>query len=710
MIQQPVFERYIYIHMSTRNKSFLDMHHYLRDIGIKNNAFMLVLIDPDLASIDPRDPNLNPIMKQRVLRECISNYWYFIREIVRIPDQGGQVNSGVQYKLHRGNMAMNFGFTLNWNMYVELPRQNFKSISVVIRLLWEFNFGTSNSEMMFINKKHEDSKTNLQRLKDLRNALPSYLQMKDTYYGGKKNKPKDTVEYLEHPYNKNRIRTLPAARTKTAANGLGRGCTQPRQWYDEHAFIPFIGVIYLAATPAFSTASRNAKANGAPYGIIITTTPGDLTTEEGRSSNHTRKCATVFSESMYDKSYEQLNELLAKNEDSIFVYMRFTYQQLGRDEAWFKEQVKALEKKWSDIRREILLEWSEISDNSPFSKEDLNIVESLIKQPIRQITLCNYFTFDVYEDIDLRYPPLIGVDVSGGYNKDSSAIVVIDSKTTKVSAVFNCNYISPIDLASVIYELVTKYMRNAVINVERNGGFGASVLAKLVKTSIKRNLYYEIKDRVLEERSNSNGTIVKRTQKTKVYGLDSTKNTRELLMEILRQRMDNHKDKFVSPYILEELKTLEVKKSGKIEHSLNGHDDTIFAYLLALYIWYEGKDLMERYGIEKSSIKTDQDLEEAVIGLEEKYDSIIEDIETELTLDENIKEQINYIKSDKSIQYEEFLLSQTEKDRKIEQDMLMSNVLFRKGYAKHFNIDEQEIVRNNTVYTIPDSVFRDFYE
>ena len=36
------------------------------------------------------------------------NYWYFIREVVRIPDQGGTVSSGKQYKLHRANLAMNY--------------------------------------------------------------------------------------------------------------------------------------------------------------------------------------------------------------------------------------------------------------------------------------------------------------------------------------------------------------------------------------------------------------------------------------------------------------------------------------------------------------------------------------------------------------------------------------------------------------------------
>jgi hypothetical protein len=65
----------IYAQKTTKNKSFLDMHHYLKSIGIKNNEFMLTLIDPDLDGIDPHDPNLNSYYTQKVLRECLCNYW-----------------------------------------------------------------------------------------------------------------------------------------------------------------------------------------------------------------------------------------------------------------------------------------------------------------------------------------------------------------------------------------------------------------------------------------------------------------------------------------------------------------------------------------------------------------------------------------------------------------------------------------------------------
>ena len=66
----------IYYEFETTNQSFIDMHNYLKQKGIKNNAFFLILYDRGLAGVDPRDPNLTPEMKTRVLRECCCNYWY----------------------------------------------------------------------------------------------------------------------------------------------------------------------------------------------------------------------------------------------------------------------------------------------------------------------------------------------------------------------------------------------------------------------------------------------------------------------------------------------------------------------------------------------------------------------------------------------------------------------------------------------------------
>ena len=75
-------------------------------------------------------------------------------------------------------------------------------------------------------------------------------------------------------------------------------------------------------------------------------------------------------------------------------------------------------------------------------------------------------------------------------------------------------------------------------------------------------------------------------------------------MEILRDRVEYHKDKIISPTIYQELCGMEVKKSGKIEHSTNTHDDQVFSWLWALWVYYNGGDLMNNWGIEKRVLKT----------------------------------------------------------------------------------------------------------
>lgn len=696
-----------YYHMSTTNQSFLDMHYYLKQTGRQNNKFFLVIYDPDLIGVDPRDPNLNTLMKKKILRECIINFWYFIREVVRIPDQGGAVGGGARYKLHRGNLALNFGFLLNWNMFVEFPRQHGKTISAVVWYLWVFNFGTTNSEMMFMNKKHDDSKMNLRRLKDIRDTLPSYLQMKEMMGpDGKIKKASNNVESTTNIINNNKITTKAGARNSAGANGLGRGCTMPIHWYDEYAFILYNDVIYSAATPAFKTASMNAKKNNAPYGILITTTPGDMTTNEGIEAYNTKEAATPFNEAFYDYSFDKLEEVKNSNTSSSFFYIRYTYQQLGSSEQYFKEMVIDLKKNWVAIRREVLLEWSKSSSNSPFRQQDLDEVERLVmKEPIQQVALCNGLYFlNIYKPMDasmaFRYPPIMGVDVSGGYQKDSSTITIIDSRTTEVVADFNCNYISTNDLAKVIYELVVKYMPNCIVNVERNGGFGASVLSVLAKSKIKKNLYFEVKDKVIEERFNGTKPVRKTVQK-KCFGFDETRDSRQLLMEILKERMEKHKAKFISPIIFDELTTLEVKRNGRIEHADNAHDDQIFSYLLALYVWYEGKNLMQNFGLDKGTLYTD-DADEEYLGLDETYRDIVNEIEMEE--DEDLQEQLNFLSSDKSVSFKQWQDQEFLKDQEALNNLLKNKVT-RKAYARQNHVEEESLNNEHSFTTLPNSVF-----
>ena len=461
--------------MSTTNKSFLHMHYLLKSMGIQNNRFFLALLDPDLAGISPFDPNLSFMMKQKVMREVRNNFWYFIREVVRVPAPG--VPGGISFGLHRANLAMYFCMMYNFDVFEEIPRQLGKTMAAVVRYLWIYNFGTSYSEISFLNKKLVDSKLNLSRLKDVRSLLPSYLQMDQNFTeNGKKIKGRDTVEFIHNPLNSNEIKASASAKSEVLAASLLRGRTLPLLWADEWAFIPFNMTIFINAVPAIKTAKMNAAKMGKPYGILLTTTAGMLTTQEGVAANEMRKDATKFHERWYDLTYNQIMDIINANLKSNFVYIKFNYLQLGKDEKWFASSCKDMLWNWGDIRREILLEWRESSENCPFTNEELETIKNFCREPVDSKLIMNRYILNIYNNqIPLRpdyvpkYPPIIGVDVSGGYYHDSSAVTIIDSRTTEVIADFQDNSISPIDLARFIYEVVCRYYPNAVINVERNG-------------------------------------------------------------------------------------------------------------------------------------------------------------------------------------------------------------------------------------------------
>ena len=125
---------------------------------------------------------------------------------------------------------------------------------------------------------------------------------------------------------------------------------------------------------------------------------------------------------------------------------------------------------WTAIRREVLLEWQDSNDDCPFNKEDLDTIKAMLKAPINTILVFGKYPLKIYERIDpIKGVPIIGVDVSAGISKDSSTMVMVDSSTSRVTATFECNYISTFEFAAVIQEVVSKMCPSAVVNIERNG-------------------------------------------------------------------------------------------------------------------------------------------------------------------------------------------------------------------------------------------------
>jgi hypothetical protein len=248
-------------------------------------------------------------------------------------------------------------------------------------------------------------------------------------------------------------------------------------------------------------------------------------------------------------------------------------------------------------------------------------------------------------------------------------------------------------------------------------GFGASLISKLKEPGgIKENLYYEIKDRIIEETSDSLGRPIRRKQRTKVYGLDSSKDVRDLLIEILRERMERHKDKIYSPVMFDELSKMVVKRNGKVEHSDNSHDDLVFSYLMALYVWYEGKNLKENFGINKSTIKTEDSVDDSVgRELEERYTEIVEELklppEEQSESLRQMNDQLKMMKMGMGMMFNEFVQKQRANEQQMLMDMLQNKAV-REAYSKatQIPVSELEGMTKSNKFRVPDSIFTSFGE
>ena len=201
-----------------------------------------------------------------------------------------------------------------------------------------------------------------------------------------------------------------------------------------------------------------------------------------------------------------------------------------------------------------------------------------------------------------------------------------------------------------------------------------------------------------------------------MYGLNSNKGVRKDLIDILMDRVEMHKDKIISPIIYNELLGMEIKKNGKIEHSETTHDDQVFSMLMALHVWYNGTNLAERYGIKKTTIKTDEDVDENTEYFTPETVDILDSFNTTEEIADGLASTLKQLEEDsKQTNIRDFL----DKRHILEQQQfieLANTPLGEKAIRTTFNIPKDTPlsqflgIEDNGNTAIPNKVFEDFYK
>ena len=189
------------------------------------------------------------------------------------------------------------------------------------------------------------------------------------------------------------------------------------------------------------------------------------------------------------------------------------------------------------------------------------------------------------------------------------------------------------------------------------------------------------------------------------------------MIEILYDRVAYHKDKFIAPILHQEMEAMEVKKNGKVEHSDNSHDDQVFSYLMALYVWYDGKNLAENFHITKNTLKTDVDEEFEENEIEQFMEpKATVDLEQSSLYDEEednigLVSTLNWIEAQSNIRkYDDVKEENYLKELERRNTILAIDKKARESYARERGLDPEMFDSANPTYgstTLPESLFID---
>ncbi|WJJ55205.1 hypothetical protein [Xanthomonas phage RTH11] len=606
----------------TTNKSFLRLAQVYEKMGVRNNAFHLSLLNPDLQGVNPFADDLTIEQKIAIGFECAQNPWYFFREVVRVPPQSGP--NPVQLRANRGNIALFWSFFNHIDVALIQPRQTGKSVSTDCLMTNITYMSTDNTTVTMITKDNDLRRKNVERLKKIRDLLPNYLISISS-------DDADNQIELTYKIRKNSYMTAVAQNNEAGANNVGRGLTSPILHSDEGPFTSWIQVILPAALAAGTAARNEARANGRPYGNIFTTTAGKKDTKEGKFMYD-----MIFGGATWDErlAFDSANEkelrerVLAncmgvpgqKGAKRALFNITLSHKQLGETDEWLMDAISNVAGATPDmIERDFLNRWTAGSLRSPLSTE----LNERIKGSERN---ANYMEFSTDNYCLNWYIPehevarrmaegrfVAGLDTSEAVGRDTIALVVVDVEDLSVVATGTYNETNLIRFSHYLGSLLIKYPTITLIPERKSTG--GMIVDYLILQLIKagQDPFKRIFNRIVEEAQikkedyqELQRPLAVRTDnfydtRKASFGFVTNADNRTLLYTtILQQAAKNGGAVVHSERLSTEIRSLVVK-NDRIDHSSSGHDDHVIAWLLAHWMLTQGRNL-SHYGIDHSRV------------------------------------------------------------------------------------------------------------
>ena len=138
------------IDMNTSNNSFKNVRNVLYQEKVKNTDFMLEIIDTSLAETIEFDRSVLEYperwsieFRKQILEECKSNFWFFAREIVRIPTEDNTrhkdpYNLCPRFNIRLDTLRLLYGYNNDMNVMYRTENDAGMDDAVAIMMVYEF--------------------------------------------------------------------------------------------------------------------------------------------------------------------------------------------------------------------------------------------------------------------------------------------------------------------------------------------------------------------------------------------------------------------------------------------------------------------------------------------------------------------------------------------------------------------------------------------
>lgn len=608
------------VHTSTKNRSWVRLAHLYKQMGIRNHAFPLALINPELEDIDPHDPLLTREQILAIGFEISINPWYYFREVAKVPAQSGITTNPVE--ANRGNIALWWYFFNHVTVFLIQIRQTGKSFSTDLLTSLLLNVLCKNTKINLLTKDDKLRRENIGRIKDIMGALPYYLQLQTR-------SDADNGEEITVNVNGNHFKTHLPQMNKQRALNAGRGMTTPIFLVDEGPFQPNIDLSIQAALPAMSAAIEAAKENKEPYGVIMTTTAGELSTPSGAYMYNLISGSKEHTETHFDaKDQEELHAIVkaGSRNERLAVNVTLNHRQMGKTDEWLRERMKDALAEGDNAERDFLNKWTSSSDRSPFKPEVSEAIAASQSEPlyvdvdpVTKFSIYWYVTVEELERVRKERDILLGLDSAEGSGGDYMGLIITDVRTGMTLGRGNMNSISVHRFTEFIADLLIKFPRSTLVPENKN--MGVAIIDGLLQLlpsygidPFKRIFNWIVQDQITHKEkfsyirrglSGRDKDIYHLWKKYFGYttagsGPQSRDNLFGMPLVLGTGRFANV---IRDSMLIKQLLGLE-RRNGRIDHEVDGNDDLVIAWLLNFWFMTQGTNL-GYYGIDPITVMSE---------------------------------------------------------------------------------------------------------